>query len=284
MTRLRRHRQVSNWRESCMIFAVARRYHADTDHPARHDLPLPAAGRLWRAPDDAPPTRLPRSKSDRGEPRDQPGAQEPALRSGRIRQSCGDRAVFWSLKRAVLREHRVPRAISRTTQGPFPSTIAPTRCRTSPIASNAITPIRGTWLAAGLVNSCPRAGRTHPHGCAGMSSSAGMAVFGVGSSSLAGRGIGPDILIDPRIRQAARSNDTRQRPLSLPEAVLICFRLQMQLLHKKSLICTKTLGSIGAMMSTSQRSGLEFRFERGVSLGLKSFIARLDEFRTGVAL
>ncbi len=89
---------------------------------------------------------------------------------------------------------------------------------------------------------------------------------------------------DPRIRQAARSNDTRQRPLLLPEAVLICFRLQMQLLHKKSLICTKTLGSIGAMTSASQRSGLEFRFERGVSLGLKSFIARLDEFRTGVAL
>jgi hypothetical protein len=89
---------------------------------------------------------------------------------------------------------------------------------------------------------------------------------------------------DPRIRQAARSNDTRQRPLSLPEAVLICFRLQMQLLHKKSLICTKTLGSIGAMTSASQGSGLEFRFERGVSLGLKSFIARLDEFRTGVAL
>src|SRR5262249_13481189 len=56
----------------------------------------------------------------------------------------------------------------------------------------------------------------------------------------------------------------------------------MQLLHKKSLICTKTLGSIGAMTSASQRSGLEFRFERGVSLGLKSFIARLDEFRTGV--
>jgi hypothetical protein len=84
--------------------------------------------------------------------------------------------------------------------------------------------------------------------------------------------------------QAGRSNDTRQRPLSLPEAVLICFRLQMQLLHKKSLICTKTLGSIGAMTSASQRSGLEFRFERGVSLGLKSFIARLDEFRTGVAL
>src|ERR1700751_5297694 len=77
MTRLRRHRQVSSWRESCMIFAVARRYHADTDHPARHDLPLPAAGRLWRAPDDAPPTRLPRSKSDRGEPGDQPGAQKP---------------------------------------------------------------------------------------------------------------------------------------------------------------------------------------------------------------
>src|SRR5262249_48326466 len=53
----------------------------------------------------------------------------------------------------------------------------------------------------------------------------------------------------------------------------------MQLLHKKSLICTKTLGSIGAMTSASQRSGLEFCFERGVSLGLKSFIARLDELR-----
>jgi hypothetical protein len=46
----------------------------------------------------------------------------------------------------------------------------------------------------------------------------------------------------------------------------------------------KNLGSIGAMTSASQRSGLEFRFERGVSLGLKSFIARLDEFGTGVAL
>ncbi len=38
----------------------------------------------------------------------------------------------------------------------------------------------------------------------------------------------------------------------------------------------KTLGSIGAMTSASQRSGLEFRFERGVSLGLKSFRTRLD--------
>ena len=103
-------RQVSNWRESCMI--SPRRHHAVTDHPARHDLSLPAAGRLWRAPDDAPSTRLPRSKSDRGEPRDQPGAEEPALRSGRIRQSCGDRAVFGSLKRAVLREHRAPRAFA----------------------------------------------------------------------------------------------------------------------------------------------------------------------------
>jgi hypothetical protein len=52
----------------------------------------------------------------------------------------------------------------------------------------------------------------------------------------------------------------------------------------RRLICTKTLGSIGAMTSALQRSGLEFRFERGASPGLKSFIARLDEFRTGVAL
>jgi hypothetical protein len=88
--------------------------------------------------------------------------------------------------------------------------------------------------------------------------------------------------------QVERAPISFQMPIFLnthdPEAVLICFRLQMQLLHKKSLICTKTLGSIGAMTSASQRSGLEFRFERGVSLGLKSFIARLDEFRTGVAL
>jgi len=60
----------------------------------------------------------PRDSHDRGEPRDQPGAQEPALRSGRIRQSCGDRAVFWSLKRAVLREHRVPRAFAHGHRRP----------------------------------------------------------------------------------------------------------------------------------------------------------------------
>lgn len=58
------------------------------------------------------PRRLPRSKSHRGEPRDQPGAQEPAVCSGRIRQSCGDRAVFRSFKRAALREYRAPRAFA----------------------------------------------------------------------------------------------------------------------------------------------------------------------------
>src|SRR5580693_4777631 len=94
------------------------RHHAVTYHPARHDLSLPAAGRLWRAPNDAPSTRLPRSKGDRGEPRDQPGAEEPAFRSGRIRQSCGDRAVFGSRKRAVLREHRAPRAFAVGHRGP----------------------------------------------------------------------------------------------------------------------------------------------------------------------
>ena len=39
---------------------------------------------------------------------------------------------------------------------PFPPSIAPTKCRTSPTGSNAINPIRGTRLAAGLVNSCPQ--------------------------------------------------------------------------------------------------------------------------------
>ena len=82
------------------FFAVARGHHADTDHSARNDLSVPAAGHLWRAPDDAPPTRLPRSKGDRGAPRDQPRAHEPALRSGRFRQSRRDRAVFGSLKTA----------------------------------------------------------------------------------------------------------------------------------------------------------------------------------------
>jgi hypothetical protein len=96
MTRLQRHRQVTNWRESCRI--SPRRQHAVTDHPPRHALSLPAAGRLWRAPNDASSTRLPRSKSDRGEPRDQSRAEEPMLRSGRIRQSCGDRAVFGRAK------------------------------------------------------------------------------------------------------------------------------------------------------------------------------------------
>jgi len=34
----------------------------------------------------------------------------------------------------------------------------PTRGRTSPTASNAINPIQGTRLAAGLINSCPPVG------------------------------------------------------------------------------------------------------------------------------
>ena len=90
-----------------------------------------------------------------------------------------------------------------------------------------------------------------------------------------------------RTRESVRLPKQRHRPnvrFHSQKPSSFVFRLQMQLLHKKSLICTKTLGSIGAMTSASQRSGLEFRFERGVSLGLKSFIARLDEFRTGVAL
>jgi len=52
-----------------------------------------------------------------------------------------------------------PTSISRTPQGPFRSSIALTRCRTSPAASTAINPIRGTRLATGLVNSCPSVGR-----------------------------------------------------------------------------------------------------------------------------
>src|ERR1700730_2351528 len=106
------------------------RHHAVTYHPARHDLSLPAAGRLWRAPNDAPSTRLPRSKELKTEPGDQPGAEEPALRSGRIRQSRGDRAVFRSLKRAVLREHRVPRAFAlgrRRLRSRGPRKTLPTR-------------------------------------------------------------------------------------------------------------------------------------------------------------
>jgi transglutaminase-like putative cysteine protease len=52
---------------------------------------------------------------------------------------------------AVLREHRAPRAFAVGPRGPrsrgrrkdlFRSTIAPTRCRTSPTASNAINPVR----------------------------------------------------------------------------------------------------------------------------------------------
>jgi hypothetical protein len=84
---------------------------------SRSGVPI-EAGDVARADSDAASTRFPRSKSDRGELRDQPRAEEPALRSGRIRQSCGDRAVFGSRKRAVLREHRAPRAFAGGPRGP----------------------------------------------------------------------------------------------------------------------------------------------------------------------
>ena len=54
--------------------------HAVTDHPARHDLSIPATGRFRRAPHDASSARLARSESHRGGPRDQSRAEQPALR------------------------------------------------------------------------------------------------------------------------------------------------------------------------------------------------------------
>ena len=55
--------------------------HAVTDHSARHDLSLPAAGRFWRAQDDVAAARFPRSESDCGKSQDRPIAEYPSLRS-----------------------------------------------------------------------------------------------------------------------------------------------------------------------------------------------------------
>jgi Bacterial transglutaminase-like N-terminal region len=61
------------------------------------------------------PRRLPRSKGDRGKPRDQPGADEPALRSGRIRQSCGDDLL------AIIVAERDIGDVGETAQASMPS-------------------------------------------------------------------------------------------------------------------------------------------------------------------
>ena len=154
MTKFPSHR-VTNWRESCML--SSQRHHAVTDHPPRHDLSLPAAGRVWRAQDDAPSTQLSRSKSDRGEPRDQSRGACASFRTHsaimwgsrgfRVAQkSCASRAPCAS----SIRPWTPPTPISRTPQGPFRSTIAPTRCRTSPAASSTRSGERGWPLGSSI--------------------------------------------------------------------------------------------------------------------------------------
>jgi hypothetical protein len=133
MLRASRHRQVTNWRESCRI--SPRRQHAVTDHPPRHALSLPTAGRLWRAPNDALRPRDPRdqrvieaSLEISPEPR--------SLASFRTHSAImWESRVFGPRKRAVLREHRAPRAFAVGPRGPrsrgrrkdFSGRLAPTR-------------------------------------------------------------------------------------------------------------------------------------------------------------
>ena len=68
--------------------------------------------------------------------------------------SCASRAPCAS----SIRPWTPPTSISATMQGSFRSTIAPTRCHTSRPSSNAVIPIRGARLAAGLVSSSPPSG------------------------------------------------------------------------------------------------------------------------------
>jgi len=78
--------------------------------------------------------------------------------------SCGNRAVSGRSRElcfesTVRLEHSpldTADSISRTPQGPFRSSIALTRCRTSPAASTAINPIRGTRWPLGSSIPAPQ--------------------------------------------------------------------------------------------------------------------------------
>jgi len=119
ITKHQRQWQALNWRKSCL--SAPWRYHAVTDHPARHDLSLrqPVAfgeHRMMLRHGD-----LPRSKSDRGEPQDQSRAEEPCFVPGRIRQSCGaSRGLFGSFKKSCA--SRAPVLLRAFAPGTFPPT------------------------------------------------------------------------------------------------------------------------------------------------------------------
>jgi len=165
MTSLRRLPQVSNWRESCMISPGS--HHAVTDHSTRHDLI--ATGSLWplASTDDAPPRdshnqRVIEARLEiTPEPKSLKLVQDAfgnhvgiARFSGRSRELCFESTV--RLEHSPLDTADLDLEDAART---FRSSIALTRCRTSPAASTAINPIRGTRLATGLVNSCPSVGR-----------------------------------------------------------------------------------------------------------------------------
>ena len=70
---------------------------------------------------------------------------------------CASRAPYAS----SIRPWTPQTSTSRTPQGPFLSNIAPTRCRTSLTASNAISPIRETRLARWARQFLPPGGSTN---------------------------------------------------------------------------------------------------------------------------
>jgi len=129
--------QALNWRKSCCP------RHGDImpSLTIRTSRPIATtAGRFWRAPNDAPS----RDSHDQR-------VIEASLKISPEPRACvsfrthsaimWDRAVFGSFKRAALREHRAPRAFAlgrrrlnlEDAARHFRSSIAPKRCRTSPL-------------------------------------------------------------------------------------------------------------------------------------------------------
>jgi hypothetical protein len=78
---------------------------AHPHRPPRHHLPLPAAGRLRRAPDDVPAARGPRPAAAGGEAPDHARALGPALAPRRVRQQRRHRPLRGPRAGAPLRQH-----------------------------------------------------------------------------------------------------------------------------------------------------------------------------------
>ena len=79
---------------------------ADSHHQARHDLSLPAAGRVRRAPHDAASARRWRPDGARSPALDiTPEPSRACLDAGCLRQSCRDRPLRRPGARTSLRKH-----------------------------------------------------------------------------------------------------------------------------------------------------------------------------------